>query len=451
MSAADGVQKFSHWLHACVWPALLIASIVHWIGYLLPLELPAVLLAARVAEHYEPASPRIANDPRRTLAIATIDQDAFDCRYHSRSPLDRCQLFHDLETLLMSPIETVAVDLDLTPINARLTTDGQRCQDRLERLLLDHGKQLVVLLDRQTPESWSKRFEPTIFADATLPAPFGVVYQHDTSLGIGLASVLSWRMCRSEQHKGAQAGHCKHVDSTMPGRFANDHKHGFQKNPISFSEVRHLYNDGIPLSIEAVASAAFDGKIRHVLVGGEYGRDDLHETSIGPRYGVAIHAAIAAQPRRHDSHLLVFLLDFLTGALLFGPLIAFCWKRYFVQRLGRAHIHGTGWRWEPNLAYVWIGLMAVGCMALLVLLLVVSAILYATCSRWINPVPVFVGTAFDALALGSVHASLGLLGAPEGQTSSARSFLQHFWIGAPRALGLAVLGFTLLDLTRGLL
>lgn len=479
---------FRHYL----WPAFVVGSIVHWLGaFSFPLELPALMIASAVAEQYQGGSRSGEHlDARRKTALVVIDQAAFDDpkRYASRAPLDRCMLAEDVARLLASGLATIAIDFHLTSINPELSEGDRRCQAKLEHLLLVFGSKLVVLHDDTNAHDivWSDRFKEVTFARGTLPARFGFVHTHDASRTrpASLASILAWRMCQCEDTRSKVPEFCGHPDQDEtggpesiqfnpirfcdrahgdPGRFIGDHGSARRNTLIDFSQIRGLYNDGIPLTVDQAVEAARKKQITHVLFGGEYGRDDRYATPIGTRYGVAIHAAIAADPRHEDPQWIGFLIDVGIGVLC-GIVLLWCWKRYFRQRVRSGD--RTGWTSHPGLAHIWIGLMLVTCLVAAAFLLSLSVYLYAEHAIWINPVPMIIGMSLDALVLGSVNASQDLLkkkrkknkshapsslaALPSGEkptTSNKQTLtpLQHFVAGAPTGLGILLVIYTFID------
>jgi hypothetical protein len=474
--------RLQKWLCRYVWPSFVLASVVHLLStFHVPLELPAALLASRVSWLYAGSGKPANQDARSTLALVTITQETFDGRYRGQSPLDRCRLAEDLDELLKRPgIETVAVDIFLSPV----ASDRYHpcCRAQLEKLLKGAPPGKLIAILETTPENivWSKQFPGVAFTDPNISTSFGVAKHHDVSKDkVGLASALAVRLCSPSNLPAPEFCQAGQKD----GHFQDDGKVAHRKNSINFGEVKNLYNNGLPISIEEAVVASEKSKVRHVLFGGEYGSDDNYDTPVGPKYGVAIHAAIAAQPRAHEAHWRSFLLDVAMG-LAFGLLIRRMWTRYFNQRLeittegsklqapavvfgGSSTRIASAWRTVPDLAYLQICILVFVYLLLVALFVVLSAFGYAHYAVWISPVPMAIGMAFEALVAGSVHAALHMKGSPDatapkaatdepqeiatargaaGERDKGLSKWQHFLIGAPTAFGVVLVVLAVLDL-----
>ena len=189
LSEGEHARGYWHLVCRCLFAAFVVASLVHILKALqLPLELPAVVLANQaavanqVAQFYDPEHKPLANDERRWLAVAAIDETRFRGAYQGVRPLDRCQLKRDLEPILANEdLRTVAVDLDLSPTVA--TDAGSRdCQTELEKLLKKYAKKLILIRPLTTEDrAWAsdiRKEAPSLtFASPRFLAQFGVAWK----------------------------------------------------------------------------------------------------------------------------------------------------------------------------------------------------------------------------------------------------------------------------------
>lgn len=427
------------WARHLLWPAAVLASGVHLLSSLhVPFELPAAMLALRVAHGYDPGGQR-SSDLRASLALVEIDKATFDSRYDGRSPLNRCRLAKDLASILANEkLQTVAIDLFLSPGPSKA---DESCQQKLEAELRKHagGRIVAILEDTFEDQAWARGFPNITFASAKLRTQFGIVRTHRVGgARPGLGSVVAARLCKSDGLP--RPDFC--ADVVGDGNFADDRSPSHEIHPIRFDELRQLHKGGEPVGIaDPCVVGPADCSVRHVLIGAGYSKDDLHLTPVGRVSGVGIHAAIAARPRAPPWHLTGYLLDIALGALVFGPLVSSQWHRFFEQRTGRTG-HLGGWHGRPELAYLRLVFLALACVVLVIALVIASAYLYAWKGVWISPAPIALGMAFEGLVSGSVHGALAVLPAAAedeaeagGPSLGSTSRWQHFLIGAPTGLG----------------
>lgn len=232
------VQDYRHHLPSSLYVALVVASIVHILNELdLPLELPATMLLANVAQLYVPAPPEDF-DVRRHLAVVEIDGERHRGVYGGTSPLERCRLTSDLKELLDNKnIRVVAIDFDLSPIDPAsyqeewagvssqrpggnsamsrppcqaMQTTQAKCQCELERVLVDSAKRIITIAPltptegRTKGEPWDnpKDFPDTEFGDPVLNVRFGMVHDYEFpppgyvgSLRLPFAELIARRLC----------------------------------------------------------------------------------------------------------------------------------------------------------------------------------------------------------------------------------------------------------------
>ncbi len=381
-------RKVLHHLYV----AAVVASIIHLFNRAeLPLELPATILLASVAEIYVPAPPQ-DHDARRHLAVLELNEAHYQKKYEGASPLNRCAMASDLTTLLANQnLRVLAIDFDLSPIDAAsyqeewdrvssqrpgdmsavskppcqsMRTTQARCQCELERVLAEpaNGERIITITPlsptqgRKKGEAWasSSDFPHVEFGDSELSLRFGMVYDYlfppDGYVGAGhlpLAELVARRLCSEPRLLYRRPDGCHEIPrperpaSIRAG--AESDNRAFLRRSISFFETRHLHNGGRPLTFGDPCLAGpqpYNAETRHgpcdirfVLFGGSYGlEEDRYLTPLGKRTGVQAHAAIAAQMRAHTRHYWGFVGDVFLGGLVFGPFVHAMWRRYFEQR-----------------------------------------------------------------------------------------------------------------------
>jgi hypothetical protein len=236
------LEDYRHHLPASLYVATVVASIIHILNALdLPLELPATMLLANVAEIYVPTPPE-RKDVRRHLAVVEIDSKRHRSEYYGTSPLHRCKLASDLTTLLANKnLRVLAIDFDLSPIDAAcyqyqwpiLSRSGMappdideetkhrceaappeqaRCQQQLEGVLENqenHGR--IITIAPITPtegrtkgQPWDnpKDFPNVEFGDPELNVRFGMVHDYEFppagyvgSSRVPFAELIARRLC----------------------------------------------------------------------------------------------------------------------------------------------------------------------------------------------------------------------------------------------------------------
>jgi hypothetical protein len=479
------VKDYLHHLPSAFYVAMVVASIIHILNDLdLPLELPATMLLANVAELYVPEPPD-RKDVRRHLAVVEIDGERHRGEYGGTSPLHRCKLASDLTTLLANKnLRVLAIDFDLSPIDAAcyqyqwpiLSRSGAappdldaktrrrceaeppeqaRCQQQLEGVLADpanHGR--IITIAPITPtegrtkgQPWDnpKDFPDIEFGDPELNVRFGMVHDYefpppgyvgprrltfaeliarrlcsDTELRYGAprslwAPVLAWLATKTGLPLPVPADRCN--DVPRPQRPESNHpsdrsdQREFIKRPISFFETRHLHGGGRPVAfgdpcvnprMHPPETKQEPCDIRFVIFGGSYGVEDRYLSALGKISGVHAHAAVAAQLRARPWHSVGYLIDIALGCVFFGPFVHWAWRRYFLQRAQTTTRRGAS-RGPPEVAYLWLLLLAAGLLVFVALLVYGSAYAYAYKGIWISPVPMALGMLVEAVVSGSVH------------------------------------------------
>lgn len=487
------LEDYRHHLKSSFYVATVVASIVHILYKLeLPLELPETMFMAAVAELYVPSPPK-QKDARSHFALVEIDQKHHQEHYKGLSPLNRCQLTKDLKRLLANPeLRVLAIDFDLSPVDVegyqnawknlgtRVTadtdtareaqcksmeskeTDLHRCQCELESVLThprNSGRIITITplsptQGRKSGERWDNTtdFPHVEFGSPDLVNRFGMVHDYlypppgYVGGDLPLAELIARRLCSEDKLPSSAHARCQavprpeqpaaaHADPRPPNK-------KFKKEAISFYEVRYLHKAGQPLAMDDACLKAppLDGSmtkpaycdIHFILLGGSYGLEDTHLTPLGHMTGAQTHAAIAAQMRAHKRHLEGYLGDIALGGLVFGPLVHWAWRQYFLQRAQVVRSRAP-WR-HPKVAYLWLlGLCAGLALALAVLVFCFTRV-YAETGIWFSAVPMALGMLIEAMVSGSVHVANHLI------RDAHRSLHGESAISEPAKLAAVVVG-----------
>jgi len=461
-ASADDHPRLQFFVRALL-AALFVASLIHtWPALVAPVDLPLRAVIGNVASRVDDdARPAGSTAPLRHLAIIKLEGEAFRSRYLGRSPLDRCALLADLAPLLtVDSLQTLAIDLDLSPTTRRALQGADDCDRALDDWLDAHHDRLrlilpldLALLD-QARDPLEKREAEAIrdwlqtrqqkglhFARPELDRQFGMVRQHLPQAQPGLGVALAEAICPAGQAPAPGSGlvdYCRSVDAL---RHALAHP---EPRQISLHKLVRQLPPRNRLALDAgtadalKALAAQGQPIHYALVGAGYTRDDEHATPIGPLAGVELHAAIAANPFERKSSLVDLGLDLLVGVAL-AYLVHALWEKYYLQRLGRlAAVPGR--HRPPELAYLWLVslLLATAVPALLLQWLSLHAL--TRLGLWISPAGMLVGMLLDAFVTGGVHSAEHLLHETdhrlheaERKLHAAEARLAHALAGTPPA------------------
>lgn len=461
--------------------AIFVASLVHLSG---PLFAPAEVVSRAIVssgtiwflQHVVGRAPKqapaaggaIPEQPGDDLVVLEIDEATFfhPDHYGGRSPLDRCLLKQDIESILRaySGLITLGIDFDLSPV-------GDVVQDQCTFQLLD-------LLKVKHEASPGKEFRAVLiwpvlpFEQAQARKWFDIVQ----SRGIRIVDPrfhVEFGMVRAYSDAPDQ---CPSLgvavrEAQRDDRFCHCQFESMQQKPdhgwlrqiafetIAFSPTAmHLVDDqGYQSTLKDQIKATASSKVRRVLFGAGYTRDEVWQTPVAQLSGIEIHAAIASREGPSESGLWGFLLDVVVG-VAFGALVHWIWRGYLVQRLGlRAPPkHGaapaitglppreTAWRWMALLALVTVAVAA--------LLAAFSGAASQLLSIWIRPVPVVIGMACDALVMGSVQAIIhardhGLMTTAPA-TQRPLGWWDHAMAQVPAVVWLVVVGINLVLMVR---
>ncbi|MBO3275741.1 CHASE2 domain-containing protein [Pseudomonas schmalbachii] len=351
------------------------------------------------------------------ITVAGIDQLTYEKHYRERSPLDRCQLRHDLRAFYESPRppRMMVIDLDLSPTPTEASygnvpmQDKNDCDEQLYKLITDNQLSTrTVLMEpfaltdpnvgrdaRRNAWAWRQRMQEranVVFADGRLPVSYGVVTKAPcVPHGLAVAAMRDISVITS--------GRCMEKPDGMfliaPRHYLSS-LHTVNVGDIRLLSERFKLTDGDKITIRHLA---YETKV--VFFGGTYGLDDVFLTPIGHLYGVEVHAAAfmsLLEPASDFSHLLAFLLEVAIG-LLFGVVISWCWGKYYHLRFSNQE------RYRLSAPWVVLGLG----FALCVLLVVVTMFSYLQLrdhNLWLSPIPIALGMLIESFFTGAVHGAV---------------------------------------------
>lgn len=407
-----------------------------------------------------------ATQPESTLAsaaIVKIDEARFqrpvkDGGYGGNSPLDRCALARDLAVLLQQPLESLTVDLDLSPAAPRADNPASGCQDRLDQLLLDasNAKRLVLMAPAPAQgvlgediKAWTQRMQ-----DACIS--FGSVELRDTRgqmlhLYRGKGEVEMPPLSDLIRARLAGGGaRCASVGADKAAELEAQTLIRYQ----ALTQYHQRGGDSLTLSHPCWSDQTCS--IKHVVLGAGYSNDDTFQTPIGPVHGVDVHAALAACPVQTALestvwHLVLHLAEVLIGALLFAPVFHTCWKRYYSTAGAKVAAPATGAalpgsavaRWlrlnEPASAFVWLYAMALFVLLALGLQALLLPLLSGVCKVFALPAAFFLGLAIEAAV---VQGREGGTGDSAAHHAPPWSWAPYRLLGWPVYLALCVLALS---------
>jgi CHASE2 domain len=152
----------------------------------------------------------------------------------------------------------------------------------------------------------------------------------------------------------------------------------------------------------AIGQNSISGKI--VLIGANYGQDDLFLTPVGEKYGVNIHAAIfdSKEAPMREFHWLNLILDVAFG-ILFGILVHSYWGKYFeFATSADSEIDTPLGLPKRQLAHTWL-FKLIGLYLLFLLILIFCSFCLLSGGLWLNPISIAIGMLVHGFAESSVN------------------------------------------------
>jgi hypothetical protein len=452
-TAGHLVQHLRDGWPAAIFVATLFTVLDHAVGWLDAIDGHGFVAIGNAAGALQPLfePDGSARDDGKVKAIVVqIDPTAAETRYLDRSPLDRCQLRADLQTVYAAMkahgSDVLVVDLDLSPARWLKTEAGRtsaeaQCERDLYQTIEEAAsiepKVRTVLMSPfkavdpgvlEDQEEWIARMKPHVtFGNATLPLKYGLVikqYCGPDSLAGRAQSLVT-----IDAEKKRKCRELSYIDprkyrSVVPVRVSDA-----PQPPVSLRERldRDLANSGNKADGQAKGVPA-------VFFGAAFGEGDTFVTPFGELYGVEIHAAgfLSLLDPIDEAMKIAALLGDIGLGFLFGLAIEYFWARYFADRLSADSD-------DRLFAPVWLLGLAAAVFCMAVALTVLSWWLLASWGLWLSPIPMAIGMMIESFVSGSVAQGIREADALKGQgRPPRRSFRQgarqffgadifHFW------------------------
>lgn len=332
-----GVLRFfmAHWQTAALSTAVSIVLEHHGMLGVFT-KLSWLILFGNAAPAPKAPMPLIPGNP----AIFLIQENDFVHRYSEKTPINRCELAHDIQRIVDKSPQYLAIDFDLSPqVNA--SSEDEQCQKRLDNLVDREAHRLILLAPFPTSfaalqdakHQWmlARCHAGVAFADGVINASFGAVTEqaigetdeHKVQMAAQMVSGPSPLIC--QQVRNAQQAD---TNPWLNREAQNSRQPAGKTTPINF-----------PLAIKELPIIAMDSALLNntvslkgstVLLGGSYGKDDLFLTNIGELPGAVVHGAsmlTLAKPIKQPPMWLSWLLE-MGMALGFAGLVVYFWSAY---------------------------------------------------------------------------------------------------------------------------
>ncbi|MFJ3485925.1 CHASE2 domain-containing protein [Pseudomonas sp. NPDC090202] len=428
---AHYLSKWTHHLPAALMVSALVTICHHDLHLLDAIDGYAFFTIGNLTA--KDASLERGNTP--TVAVVQIDPRSHEDVYRERSPLNRCELKKDLESIytLPEPPKLLVVDLDLSPA---LPMDGaageadRACEEQLRQLLMVPRSTRTVLmapfevLDREGQaliDQWRESLAGAVtFAEPTLKISYGLVNSQACE-----SDSLAAAAFREYAANPAEVNNCLSEKSERLLISPSQYLSGLRAVPLSQLPSRQLDS-------RRNARTHFEPlyKLPVVFFGSGFGDDDTYLTPVGTMYGVEVHAAAfmsLLQPTSDLKSVLGFVLDIALGLLL-GKVIEKSWQRYFALRFSSKARRRQAAPWL-------ILLLAVGLCVLVFLLTVLSFWFLRHVSIWLSPIPIALGMLIESFFNSAVGAAVGE-GYEQRQALVRRLHMAHE--GGPQAFAAEV-------------
>lgn len=344
-------------------------------------------------------SPRGRGGAEARAAVVVIDQQSHENYYRERSPLNRCELARDLASLYQLSPQVLVIDLDLSPslVDADSAQKVADCERTLYELIKERRNTKTVLMEpfpvldkaaNAETEIWRGKMREAgvVFGDATLPVRYGLVTQVDCKPDTLAAVALA-------QRPREEADNClKHKNLDL---LINPRQYLTGLRAIAVADLpsrRAALETELGSALDALPS-----ELPAVFFGGTYGDGDTFLTPLGIMYGVEVHAAAylsLLEPATDVDHLIGFGLE-VGLAVIFGGVIAACWRSYYVRRFSSSAL-------ERQLSPVLVVALAIALVVLVMATTMVSLYLLSRTDYWLSPIPIATGMLVESFFAGAV-------------------------------------------------
>jgi CHASE2 domain len=481
--------------------AIVVACVVHIFKVVLtPLDgLAYVVLANAVNLVPSEIKTAIADTPLENFAVVYIDGNRHADHYSGRSPLPRDKLVADLKKIYAAKPKIVAIDLDLSPTFDAMkaeASDDFRKQGELNDLLdanaektilitpfpMDEGprnkyagQKLKWMIDRCSSEDKDGNPKtPAVFAEPHLRETFGYVIEYfdkDFALGKLIYPHLTAKTRNTEKRSKSP---CELAHESLCSGKPQDNIYLNSDNWESTSEDKKIHFKILDTWVRGInlcdifqpgdegtcrneadktknEQTSIEGKV--ILFGANYGQDDLYTTPLGAKYGLNLHAAIAASEATPISfdHAIDVILDVVVG-FLFGLWVHKAWGKYFEFATSPESEPDSFQNGSKRLrAYRWLVALIGGYFFILVALIVFSFWLLSF-GIWLSPIAISVGMLIHGFAEGSVSVAkhqlrrLQTLNSTVTSIEPVRNSSSGFAITLPCLMWIGIVGFVFFKL-----
>lgn len=416
----------------------------HKTNWLDPIDNYAFALIGHPGDAEFLAKPR---DEKAAMALVVlIDETANAINYHDRSPLNRCQLLHDLQVVYSAmersnqeigsyKLDLMVVDIDISPalwlLKASDSPPEKKCEDDLYAMINEHaqkGIRTVLMTPFQVGDSggmaikekWLAEMDKpgVLFGFPELPVKHGWVnkYYEDPCALAKLAydSATSPSIsCSKRAIENLKDSSVGGIDQGKLGEIdTRTYKQGLKlielntRNPDTRDTCGELFKDrlgcmiGFKVDSSQAANTAKKHNFKAVFFGAGFGETDIFVTPLGTLYGVEVHAAAFLtlnDPLKKES-VAALLFDVVFG-FIFGWLITSRWRAYFSASV--SDMMDTRTR-APIYLLELSGLV----FGALCLLTVFAWFLIHRFGIWTSPIPIALGMLGESFVSASVAGAI---------------------------------------------
>jgi CHASE2 domain-containing sensor protein len=347
-----------------------------------------------------------------STVVIGIDQLTYEETFHDRSPLDRCAMAEQLQSIYDAHPSLVVIDIDISPSIAGVSLPEDPLQDvkcelqlyetitNQQRFDKDGKRPVNTVILKPFPVSdtnatnkkisWCKTMieKGVAFGDGFMPIRLGITQRY-TDHALSIAHVA--KRAGSSRGGVVPKGTAKNCDAAW-----NEVEFEHKREPINFLAFTKQ-SESMTWKGWKEKGADIAGKV--VFYGANYGEDDRYLTPVDKLYGVNLHAAafISIDNEIKTKNVWGIVIDTITG-LGFTFVAAFFWERYLEEK---SHV-GNPVRRE--LAFCFLIALAVLLIPLMWAAAALSVYLVSAHNIWISPLPMAIGMTLEAFVLGAVHA-----------------------------------------------
>jgi CHASE2 domain-containing sensor protein len=359
-------------------------------------------------------SQRAGGSRSGNTVVIGIDQDTYEGTFHDRSPLDRCAMANQLQSIYAAHPALVVIDIDISPsiAGSSMTDDplqDVKCESQLYETIQNqkqfdrNGKSLantVTVILKPFPVSdnnatknkiaWCKKMieNGVAFGDGFMPIRLGITQRY-TDHALSIAYVA--KRAGSSRSEVVPKGTMMNCDANW-----NEVEFEHKREPINFLAFSKQ-SESLTWKDWKEKGADIAGKV--VFYGANYGEDDRYLTPIDKLYGVNLHAAafISIDNEIKSKKVWGIVIDAIIG-LAFSALVYIFWHLYLKAKSNKRKPIGR------ELAFLFLVALAALLLPFMWAAAAFSEYLVSKHNIWISPLPMAIGMTLDAFVVGAVHA-----------------------------------------------